>query len=232
MNKPKIELHNIEKNKNGIAILKNINLKFFSGERHILIGPSGAGKTTLLRLLNRMDEPSSGEIIYDGENIKDIPVLELRRRIGMVFQIPVIFHGTVKDNLTVPHRLRVISSPITEDELKKTLELAGLQSDFLDRKASELSVGEKKRLTVARALINKPDVLLLDEPTSALDQATGIKLVESIKELNEVIGLTIIMVTHQSEYAKLLGGRVINLVNGTVVIEQEVEDFFLNSEIV
>lgn len=232
MNKPKIELHNIEKIKNGIAILKDINLKFFSGKRHILIGPSGAGKTTLLRLLNRMDEPSFGEIIYDGKNIKEIPVLELRRRIGMVFQIPVIFDGTVKDNLTVPYRLRIISNPVNEEELKKNLELAGLQSDFLDRKASELSVGEKQRLNVARALINKPDVLLLDEPTSALDHATGIKLLESIKELNEILGLTIIMVTHQLEYARHLGGRVIHLVKGSVVREQETEDFFLNLEII
>ena len=232
MNKPKIELHKIEKIKNGITILKDINLKFSSGKRHILIGPSGAGKTTLLRLLNRMDEPTFGEILYEGRNIKDIPVLELRRRIGMVFQIPIIFDGSVKDNLTVPYRLRVIPSPIKQDELIKILELSGLQSDYLERKASELSVGEKQRLTVARALINKPDVLLLDEPTSALDHAAGIKLLESIKELNEVLGLTIIMVTHQREYASLLGGRIIHLVNGTIVREQESEDFFLNSEII
>src|SRR3990170_5605672 len=112
MNKPKIELHKIEKNKNGITILKDINLKFSSGKRHILIGHSGAGKTTLLRLLNRMDEPTFGEILYDGKNFKDIPVLDLRRRIGMVFQIPIIFDGSVKDNLTVPYRLRVISNII------------------------------------------------------------------------------------------------------------------------
>jgi putative ABC transport system ATP-binding protein len=229
MNKPKIELQKVEKTKNGITILKDINLSFSPGEIHILIGPSGAGKTTLLRLLNRMDEPSAGRIEYDGKDVKAIPVLELRRRIGMVFQIPFVFDGTVKNNLTIPYSLRTTSNHINEEDLIKALELSGLHSDFLLRKASELSVGEKQRLTVARALINKPDVLLLDEPTSALDHATGIKLLESIKKLNEVLGLTIIIVTHQLEYARILGGRIIHLVNGTIVREQEVEDYFLNS---
>ncbi|HEY7535247.1 MAG TPA: ATP-binding cassette domain-containing protein, partial [Thermodesulfobacteriota bacterium] len=182
MNKPKIELQKIEKTRDGITILKEVNLKFYSGKRHLLIGPSGAGKTTLLRLINRMDEPSFGEIMYDGKNIKEIPVLELRRKIGMVFQIPVIFDGTVKQNLIVPYRLGVISNTVKEHELTKAIELAGLQSDFFGRKASDLSLGEKQRLTIARALINKPDVLLLDEPTSALDHTTGIKLLESIRE--------------------------------------------------
>lgn len=232
MNKTKIELYNVGKTKNRIKILKDINLRFGSGKIHILIGPSGAGKTTLLRLLNRMDEPSSGKIEYDGKDIKDIPVLELRRRIGMVFQIPVIFDGTVKNNLSVPYSLRTNSNHVNEEDLINALELAGLQNDFLERKASELSVGEKQRLTVARALINKPDVLLLDEPTSALDHFTGIKLLESIKELNEALGLTIIMVTHQLEYARILGGRVINLVNGIIVRVEEVEDYFLNSEVI
>lgn len=230
MSNPKIELQNIGKIKNGNAILKDINLTFTSGKRYILLGPSGTGKTTLLRLINRMDEPSSGQILYDGENIKNIPVLDLRRRVGMVFQIPVIFDGTIKDNLTVAYRLKIILDPLDEKELQKNLKLAGLQGDLLNRRASELSVGEKQRLNVARALVNKPEVLLLDEPTSALDPSTAIRLLESIKELNELLGLTIIIVTHQLVYARLFGGRVISLINGIVVKEQEAEDFFSNQE--
>lgn len=230
MSNPKIELQNIGKTKNGNAILKDINLTFTSGKRYILVGPSGTGKTTLLRLINRMDEPSSGQILYDGENIKSIPVLDLRRRVGMVFQIPVIFDGTVKDNLSVAYRLKIISGPIDENELQKNLKLAGLQGDLLNRRASDLSVGEKQRLNVARALVNKPEVLLLDEPTSALDPSTAIRLLESIKELNELLGLTIIIVTHQLEYARLFGGRVISLINGIIVKEQEAEDFFSNQQ--
>jgi len=225
MNNTKIELKKVEKKKNGTVILKDTNLKFVSGKKHILLGPSGAGKTTLLRLINRMDDPSSGEIIYDGKNIKDIPVLELRRKVGMVFQIPMTFDGTVRDNLMVPYRLGVVSGTKDEKDLEKALELSGLLVECLDRKASELSVGEKQRLNVARALINKPDVLLLDEPTSALDPASAIKLLESIKGLNEHLGLTVIMVTHQIEHARFLGGRIIYLENGSVVTEQESEEF-------
>jgi putative ABC transport system ATP-binding protein len=228
MNNPKIELVNIEKTRNGTVILKEINLKFISGKRHILVGSSGAGKTTLLRLLNRMDDPSSGSIAYEGRNIKEIPVLELRRKVGMVFQIPVTFEGTVKDNLMVPYGLGVISGNMDGTELEKTLELSGLQTDYLDRKASELSVGEKQRLNVARALINKPEVLLLDEPTSALDSESATKLLFSVKHLSEVLGLTVIMVTHQLEQARFFGGRIIHIANGTVIREEEEEGFFLN----
>ncbi len=230
MNKPKIELNKVGKIKNGEVILRDINLKFTSGERHVLVGPSGSGKTTLLRLLNRMEDPSSGEIIYEGKNIKDIPVLELRRKVGMVFQIPVVFEGAVKDNLMVPYNLGEISANTDEKELVKALNLAGLQTDLLYRNASLLSVGEKQRLNVARALINRPDVLLLDEPTSALDPEAATRLIRSIKGLNENPGLTVIMVTHQMEYAKLFGGRVIYIEGGTVKTEQKAEDFFQDAK--
>ncbi|MGH7889845.1 MAG: ABC transporter ATP-binding protein [Thermodesulfobacteriota bacterium] len=229
MSNPKIGLHNVGKSRNGTIILKEINLQFLSGKRHILVGPSGAGKTTLLRLLNRMDDPSSGSIVYEGRNIKEIPVLELRRKVGMVFQIPVTFEGTVKDNLMVPYRLGVISGNADETELEKTLGLSGLQAEYLHRKASELSVGEKQRLNVARALINRPDVLLLDEPTSALDSESATKLLESVKDLNELLGLTVIMVTHQLEQARFFGGSVLHLANGAVVRVEEKESLLLGS---
>ena len=225
MHHPKIELRNIGKTRNGTVVLKDINLKLMPGRKHIIVGPSGAGKTTLLRLLNRMDDPTTGDITFDGSRLKDIPVLVLRKKVGMVFQIPVIFEGTVKDNLLVPHRLRTITGSIDDNELIKILELSGLQAGFLNRNASELSVGEKQRLNVARALINKPEVLLLDEPTSALDSESANKLLQSVKELNEVLGLTVIMVTHQIEQARFFGGAVIHLANGTVVkVEELLQD--------
>ncbi|HSE83445.1 MAG TPA: ATP-binding cassette domain-containing protein, partial [Thermodesulfobacteriota bacterium] len=108
MTRPKIELNKVGKIKGRGVILRDVNLKFLSGQRHVIVGSSGAGKTTLLRLLNRMEDPSSGEITYEGKNIKDIPVLELRRKVGMVFQIPVVFDGTVKDNLMIPYTLGTI----------------------------------------------------------------------------------------------------------------------------
>ena len=230
MNHPKIELKNIGKTRNGTVVLTDINLKFMPEGRHIIVGHSGAGKTTLLRLLNRMDDPTTGDITFDGCRLKDIPVLDLRKKVGMVFQIPVIFEGTVKDNLLVPYRLRTATGSIDDNELIKVLELSGLQAEFLGRNASELSVGEKQRLNVARALINKPEVLLLDEPTSALDSESANKLLQSVKELNEVLGLTVIMVTHQMDQARFFGGTVIHLANGTVTsIVEENESLVLSS---
>jgi len=225
-----IELNNVCKVKNGKTILKNINLKIVAGRKYIFFGPSGAGKTTLLRLVNRLDDPTSGEILIDGCNIKKLPILDLRKKIGLVFQIPIIFDGTVEDNLMAAYEIGAISTPPNEAELKNVLDLSGLNIDFLNRKASELSIGEKQRLNIARMLLNKPDVLLLDEPTSALDNNSATKLLESIKELSKINGLTIIMVTHQLEYARLLGGQIIDIQDGAITNEQLSEDFLDNQK--
>ena len=228
MNNAKIELKGVDNIKNGKNILKGINLAFISGRRYSLVGPSGGGKTTLLRLLNRLDEPSSGAIYYDGKDIKKTPVLELRRRVGMVFQIPVVFSGTVKDNLLLPYRLGVISKDAIEVKIERNLQLAGLEIEYVNQEAQDLSVGQKQRLNIARALMNEPEVLLLDEPTGALDPTAAKHLITSIIELNERLGLTVIMVTHQLEGAKLFGGRVILLVDGQIVEEEETDVFFSN----
>jgi putative ABC transport system ATP-binding protein len=226
VSKIKFELKNVSKSKNGNPILKNINLKFLSANRHILIGPSGAGKTTLLRLLNRMDDPTAGLILIDEKNILDTPVIELRKKVGMVFQIPVTFEGTVRDNIMVPYELGIVENPPNADEIKHVLKLSELKVDFLDRKASELSVGEKQRLSIARTLINKPEVLLLDEPTSALDHRSAISLLRSISQLNSLIGITVILVTHQLAHARFFGGQTIRIDHGVVVHEGISEDFF------
>ena len=222
----KFELKYVGKSKNGIPILRDINLKFHSGKKYNILGPSGAGKTTLLRLLNRMDDPTTGNISIDDQNIMDIPVIELRKKVGMVFQIPVIFDGTVRDNLMVPYQLGVVENPPDESEIKHVLKLSELNVDFLERKASELSVGEKQRLSIARTLINKPEVLLLDEPTSSLDHASAISLLRSISQLNNLIGITVIMVTHQLAHARSFGGQIIQMDNGLILHEGLSEEFF------
>lgn len=227
----KIELINICKVKNGKTILKNINLKIIGGRRYIFFGPSGAGKTTLLRLINRLDDPTSGEILIDGHNITELPILNLRKKIGLVFQIPIIFNGTVEGNLMAPYDIGAISTPPNDSELKNALDLSGLNVDFLNLKASELSIGEKQRLNIARMLLNKPDVLLLDEPTSALDNKTATRLLESVKELSKSSNLTIVMVTHQLEYAKLIGGQIIEIQDGVIVNEKLTEDFLENQKL-
>lgn len=228
MTKIKFELRNVSKSKNGNPILKNINLKFHWANKYILLGPSGAGKTTLLRLLNRMDDPTTGDIFIDEKNILYISVIELRKKVGMVFQIPVMFSGTVRDNLMVPYELGIVDVPPDEKEIKHVLELSGLRVDFLERRASDLSVGEKQRLSMARTLINKPEVLLLDEPTSALDHTSAISLLGSISQLNKLIGITVIMVTHQLAHARSFGGQIIQIDNG-VTLEQGLSEDFLRT---
>jgi putative ABC transport system ATP-binding protein len=226
VNKIKFELKNVSKSKNGNPILKNINLKFLSANKYILVGPSGAGKTTLLRLLNRMDDPTTGDIFIDEQNILEIPVIQLRRKVGMVFQIPVTFDGTVRDNLMVPYELGIIETPPDDSEIKQVLKLSELKVDFLERRASDLSVGEKQRLSIARTLMNEPEVLLLDEPTSALDHTSAMSLLGSISQLNNLIGITVIMVTHQLAHARFFGGQIIQIDNGVIVEEGLPEDFF------
>ncbi|MGB7293584.1 MAG: ATP-binding cassette domain-containing protein [Thermodesulfobacteriota bacterium] len=226
MSNIKFELRDVGKSKNGNLILREINLKFLSGKKYNILGPSGAGKTTLLRLLNRMDDPTAGDILIDEQNILDIPVIELRKKVGMVFQIPVTFDGTVRDNLMVPYELGVVKNPPDESDIKHVLKLSELKVDFLERKASDLSVGEKQRLSIARTLINKPEVLLLDEPTSALDHNSAISLLRSISQLNSLIGITVIMVTHQLAHARFFGGQIIQIDNGVILQEGLSEDFF------
>ena len=215
-NKVKIELRGIKKIRDSREVLRGIDLKFYDTKKYIIVGPSGAGKSTLLRLINRMDEPTSGSILYSGIDIRDIPILELRRKVGIVFQVPVVFEGSVRDNLRVPYLLTKPEINPEDSELRGYLKRSGLELDILERRASRLSVGEKQRLNLARALICSPEVLLLDEPTSALDPQNARRLIESAKELNRELGLTLIMVTHQREYAELLGGDVITLSKGLV----------------
>ncbi len=226
MSNIKFELRNVGKSKNGIPILREINLKLHSRKKYNILGPSGAGKTTLLRLLNRMDDPTTGDIFIDEHNILDIPVIELRKKVGMVFQIPVTFDGTVRDNLMVPYELGIVGNAPDEYEIKHVLQLSGLKGNYLERKASDLSVGEKQRLSIARTLINKPEVLLLDEPTSALDHTSARALLKSISELNNLIGITVIMVTHQLAHARYFGGQIIQMDNGVILGEGLSEEFF------
>jgi len=216
MDKVKIELLGIKKQRDSKEVLKGIDLKFYDSKKHIIIGPSGVGKSTLLRLINRMDEPSSGLILYAGKDIKDIPILELRRKIGMVFQVPIVFEGSVRDNLTLPYHLKISKSLPGDGELEDCLRLSGLAANVLSRQAARLSVGEKQRLNIARALVCSPEVLLLDEPTSALDPESARSLISSVRSLNRDMGITVIMVTHRPEHAELLGGHLITISRGLV----------------
>jgi putative ABC transport system ATP-binding protein len=153
-----------------------------------IVGPSGAGKTTLLRLLNRLDDPDDGVVLFEGRDVRDYDVLELRRRVQSVGQVPVTFPGTVSDNIGAGNT----------DQLQRV----GLDPALATREADRLSVGEAQRMALARSLALHPDVLALDEPTSALDTASKGGIERLIRQLADS-GLTVVMVTHDPAQAKM-----------------------------
>ena len=168
-----------------------------------VVGPSGSGKTTLLRLLNRLDDPDGGEVLYRGRDVRSYDVLELRRRVQHVGQVPVTFPGSVAENLVVGLRDGDVDVP-------ELLSHVGLDPSLAEREADRLSVGEAQRMCLARSLARRPECLLLDEPTSALDveAKTGIEsLVRSLADE----GLTVVMVTHERRQADELADRILEV---------------------
>jgi putative ABC transport system ATP-binding protein len=219
-----LRLEGVGVTKGGRTILADVALAFAAGGTYSIIGPSGAGKSTLLRLLNRLEEPTTGTLWFHDAPAAAFAPTTLRRRVGMVFQIPVMFAGSMRDNLLAPLRLEHASAPDTE--LYRRLELVGLETAPLEREASALSVGEKQRLCMARALMTDPEVLLLDEPTAALDPTSTRRLIESLVALNRRTGLTVLMVTHQPDQARSFGGDIVLLVGGRVIEQSVAEQFF------
>ncbi|MFH0931468.1 MAG: phosphate ABC transporter ATP-binding protein [Candidatus Zixiibacteriota bacterium] len=203
-----------------MEVLKGIDLSIEPEEICTILGPSGSGKSTLLRLINRLEEASSGSILLDGIDIKELEVLNLRQRVSLVFQVPVMFEGDVKDNLLFGLKIKYESKTV---ELEKCLELVGLESNFLKRDSAELSIGERQRVSLARTLIHNPKVLLLDEPTSALDPTATLQVEKLIKDLNQKFKLTVIFVTHNLSQAQRLGHKCIVLIDGEKIEEGESE---------
>ncbi len=182
------------------------------GSAVVVLGRSGSGKSTLLRLFNRLEEPAAGEIRFQGRPLGDYDPRVLRRRVALVAQAPAVFDGTVRENLTT----RPKGLPLPEEaRLVASLDDVGLSADFLARPARALSVGEKQRVCLARALVPEPDVLLLDEPTSALDPRSLGVVAELIVTVATRRKLATITATHQQELARRLGGDVLLLEGGT-----------------
>jgi UDP-glucose/iron transport system ATP-binding protein len=195
-------------------ILHDVSFSLERGRALTLVGPSGSGKSTLLRCLNRLVEPTSGTVSFDGRDIRSFDPRELRRRVALVMQSPVLFEGTVAGNLCV----RPADAPgnFSEPRLRRALAEVGLEGDLLDRDSATLSGGEKQRVTIARALLRDPQALLLDEPTSALDPPNALLVVETISRLRTARGLSIVTVTHQPDLVRRLGGDLLYLVKGRV----------------
>jgi osmoprotectant transport system ATP-binding protein len=212
MNTPLIELRNVTKSYPGVtepAVL-DLNLSVNAGEILVLVGPSGCGKSTTLRLINRMIEPTSGSIIYEGQDVTNVDPNDLRRRIGYVIQQVGLFpHKTISENIaTVPHLLKWPKKQIRArvDEL---LELVSMDpSIYRDRYPSELSGGQAQRVGVARALGADPDVLLMDEPFGAIDPITRDRLQNEFLRLQSELKKTIVFVTHDIDEAVKMGDRI------------------------
>lgn len=185
--------------KQGRTVLSDVTLSFESGGRYAILGPSGAGKTTLLRLLDRLEDPTAGVLWFHGTSYAQLSAITLRRGVAMVFQVPVIFPGSVRDNLCAALRLQRRDGEIDPADLTRALELAGLDGAMLARDAAALSTGEKQRVCIARALMTRPEVLLLDEPTAALDPISTLRVEETLQALREKY--CIVVVTHNLQQA-------------------------------
>jgi putative ABC transport system ATP-binding protein len=175
----------------------------------VVAGPSGAGKSTLLRLCNRLEVPDEGRVRFRDEDVARLDPLRLRRRVGMVFQRPVLFAGSIRDNL------RVAAPDRGDDAYEVALRRAALDPAFLDRDAGGLSGGEAQRACVARTLVTEPEVLLLDEPTSALDAGPRLALEQVGRELADD-GMPVVWVTHDHAQLRRIADAVIVLTAGRV----------------
>ena len=196
------------------VLIQDANFELQQGEALAITGPSGSGKTSLLRLLNRLDEPTSGTVFVEGADYRHIEPRELRRKLGMVTQRPFLFPGTVADNLRFgPAQRGEILQP---EAIEQLLAQVGLKS-YAGRDVANLSGGEAQRVSVARTLANSPLVLLLDEPTSALDDAAKLEVESAIQRVVREQGLTCVMVTHDVAQAVRLAERALVLECGRVV---------------
>ena len=207
-------------------ILDKVSATIHEGEIYTIIGPSGAGKSSLLRLINRLEERDQGNIYIDGKDIDEYDVISLRRRYGLVAQIPALHPTTVEKNILFGPSLLDRKPPQNRDSALKLMELVGLEEGLIDRNILTLSVGQQQRVAFARVLANEPEALLLDEPTSALDPSATFMIEDLIKRLNRDLKLTIVFITHIMEQAKRIGERTLFLINGKRVLEGDTKELF------
>jgi putative ABC transport system ATP-binding protein len=196
------------------VLVEDATFEVRTGEVLAIVGPSGSGKSSLLRLLNRLDEPTSGTVYVEGIDYRHIAPRELRRKLGMVNQRPYLFPGTVEDNLQFGPLQR--GESLSHDVIEQLLSRVGLKG-YASRNVANLSGGEAQRVSVARTLANSPLVLLLDEPTSALDETSKLEVESSIQNVVHDQGLTCVLVTHDTAQAMRLAERAILLEAGRIV---------------
>ena len=223
---------NLRKSFGSHEVLKGIDQHIKKGEKVVIIGPSGSGKSTFLRCLNLLEEPTEGEIIFEGTTITDpsCDVNKLRQQMGMVFQqFNLFYHKTVLENITLaPVKVKGMSQEEAEAQARKLLERVGLP-EKANAYPSQLSGGQQQRIAIARALAMNPKVMLFDEPTSALDPEMVGEVLELMKELARE-GMTMVVVTHEMGFAREVGTRVLFIDEGIVKEENTPEEFFGNPQ--
>ncbi|WP_291651886.1 amino acid ABC transporter ATP-binding protein [Clostridium sp.] len=225
-----IHVNNLHKYFGENEVLKGVNDHIKKGEVVVVIGPSGSGKSTFLRCLNLLEEPTHGEIIFEGQNItdKNIDINKIREKMGMVFQQFNLFpHKTVLENITIaPMNVKKKSKSEAEEKAKELLKRVGLL-DKENAYPASLSGGQKQRIAIARALAMEPGVMLFDEPTSALDPEMVGEVLSVMKSLAKE-GMTMVVVTHEMGFAKEVGDRILFMDGGNIVEQGTPEEIFTN----
>ncbi|MBP2099607.1 ABC transporter ATP-binding protein [Enterococcus rivorum] len=214
-----IEFRGVSKEYNGQLVVENFQVDITDGEFFVLVGPSGSGKTTMLKMINRLIEPTDGDIYFNQKRLIDYDLKELRLRIGYVLQQIALFPNlTVAENIELIPEMKKWSKEERRARTKELLMKVNLPpEDYLNRKPAELSGGEQQRIGILRAIAAKPDIILMDEPFSALDPISREQLQLLIKELHKELASTIVFVTHDMNEAQLLGDRICVIKNGAIV---------------
>lgn len=225
-----LELKDLHKSFGSLEVIKGIDLEIDKGDILVIIGPSGSGKSTVLRCMNLLEEPTSGQIIFEGQDIlKNLKTIDkTREKIGMVFQNFNLFpNKTILDNITLASmKVKGKTKEEAEKKAKELLERVGLL-DKIDAYPVQLSGGQQQRIAIARALAMEPDMMLFDEPTSALDPEMVKEVLDVIKELADE-GMTMAIVTHEMGFAKEVADRVIFVDEGKIVEDGSPEEVFNN----
>lgn len=213
-----IEFRHVRKAYGDNVIIPDLSLKIEKGEFVTIIGSSGCGKTTTLKMINGLYEPTSGDVLVNGENIREKDMIQLRRSIGYAIQGSVLFPNmTVEENISyVPSLWNKKDKKRTEAAVDKWMKITGLDPDLKDRYPSELSGGQQQRVGIARALAASPDILLMDEPFGAVDAITRGQLQEEIRGIHQKTGITILFVTHDIEEALKISTKVLVMDKGEI----------------
>jgi len=235
--RPILSLRDVEKTygrgKKQVDALRGVSLDVFPGEIFGVIGPSGAGKSTLIRCINLLERPEKGQVLIDGVDVTNFDgrrLREVRRSIGMVFQhFNLLTNRTAAGNVAFPMEILGVPKVQRAERVKQLLAFVGLE-DKADRYPSELSGGEKQRVGIARALATEPRILLCDEATSALDPDTTVSILNLLRSINQRLGLTIVMVTHQMHVVRAICDRVAVLDHGRVAEVGTVSELFSNPQ--